>query len=621
MPRICYSLSLAPTIFIFCLKFLVFVSLAEVSPPNADSALQRIVFLRTEIARHDELYYRKATPEISDAAYDALKRELRSLELSHPAVVRELGETIPKVGDDRSGNFETGTHEAPMLSLDKAYSLQEIARFCAKVNEASSEATFSVEPKIDGMAVSLVYEKGKLVSALTRGNGSEGDDITENVFRINCVPQELNAVPSYEFPDRIEIRGEIFVTNVDFELINKGRIADGEAPYHHPRNYAAGSAKLSDPDEVRWRRLSVFVHGYGGISKSSPGFPDLYTFYEYAKAWGLPVIEASLVSGGWNALRERVAQLQDSRGELGYPTDGLVIKVNESKIQEMLGESTLAPRWAVAFKEDLNSGNTFVLKIELQISKLGKLTPVALLKPLKLEGSTISRVTLNNASWLQENDIREGDSVRITRAGGVIPAIDSVDTSQRTNDVVRFEFPTNCPECATQLSVVGRDLFCVNGECLGILKRRLEHYVSSQAVAIRGMGSVTIARWVDEGILRSLPDLYRLNERRLREAKGTLTVSDIKILMEIDRSKDGEFWRLIYGLGIPGIGMQRARELAELYGNLSSMLDISKADFTESGRAAGLGWRAELQDELLKFVTEDASRGEMESLIALGVGD
>lgn len=576
------------------LRSLERVETSAPSLPEA-SARKRIAFLRSEVARHDDLYFKQAKPEISDQAYDRLKQELRSLERSYPEIALSLI-SLPEIGDDRDGVFQTGLHGRPMLSLRKAYSQSALKRFHTRVAEASgSEAiAYLIEPKIDGIAISLYYEQGQLVRALTRGNGIEGDDITANILTIPSIPRELSRTAangeSIPIPDRIEVRGEFFSSFSDFEAINSQREARGESLFAHPRNLAAGSAKLRDPSQASQRRLSVLFFGYGTFLPRRIIPKTQQAFYEQARSWGLPVLKTVRIAEGFDALADAIKAQNADRSQLPFPTDGLVVKVNSLEQQRLLGSSDQAPRWALAYKFSPEQVETRLLAITIQVGRTGRLTPVAELDPVSISGSKISRATLQNRKTIVQKDLRIGDMVLVEKAGEIIPRIVSVNLSKRPTDSIAYAFPDRCPSCDSPipLHTNAANLRCENANCPAQLQRRIEHFASSQCVAIEGLGPATIKALIAKGRIANLPDIYNLDQSKLHSPGENIRVSTKRLLQAIERSKRAELWRFIFGLGIPGIGKARAQALAAAFESLETLKEVTNADFeaTDTPRAS-----------------------------------
>jgi DNA ligase (NAD+) len=568
----------------------------------------RIEQLRAEIKRHDELYYKKASPEISDTAYDALKRELRELEAAHPALATADSPTR-RVDDDAPDTFfRHHPHRAPMLSLDNTYTETDICAFDQRVRKqlaarATSAALpaprYTIEPKIDGAGISLVYERGKLVRILTRGDGSGGDDIIANTRAISELPQQLRD-DGGGLPELVEIRGEIYMAFADFERINEQRAAAGQPLFANPRNLAAGTMKLHDSAEVANRALHVFVYGVGvcepGAAMRAP-ITTQHDLLERFRAWGLPVIEKYWLADTPVALVAAIAELSELRTKLAYPIDGAVVKVDDFASQQILGSHATAPRWAIAYKYTPKSVETRVRAITLQVGRTGALTPVAELDPVAFAGSKISRVTLHNTQELLRKDVRAGDVVVIEKAGDIIPEIARVKIEARAANSAApapFALPENCPECATSL-VAENDaanhalLCCPNHDCPAQVKARIAYFASKACVNIAGLGDSTVGKLVSQGLVRDAAGLYDLTPRQISTLDGFGEKSAARLHAAIAASRRAELWRVLVGLGMPDVATSRAKTLAKHFDSLAA---LASADEAAIARLPGVGKKA-----------------------------
>jgi DNA ligase (NAD+) len=574
----------------------------------------RIEELRTTIAHHDELYFKQAAPEISDAEYDRLKRELQGLEQAHPE-----WRSPARVGDDRSGRFATHVHGVRMLSLEKVYTEAEWRAFHAGVTRRLGEAavSFVLEPKYDGVAISLTYERGALVRAITRGNGVEGDDVTDNVRAIAGLPHELRRQlaegTSNPIPERVELRGEIYLTTAEFMRINAAREAAGEEVFAHPRNLAAGTLKSSDPGELARRELSVVIYGWGAWS--GEGSPDSQqAFHALVRSWGLPGVESYQIAASADAGWAAIQAFGRRRADLGFPVDGVVLKLDNVALRERLGESDQAPRWAVACKYEPERVVAHIRTITLQVGRTGVLTPVAEFEPVELGGVRVSRATLHNRAVIARRDIRVGDFVEVERTGEVIPAVVSVQLARRPAGTKPFVFPVQCPSCGEAVAAKPDEaaVRCRNAACPEQRQRRLEHFVSNGAVDIEGVGPGTIAVLIREGLVERAADLYRLKPEDLAGVAGLGPERAEQLLSAIDRSRRAELWRFIHGLGIPQIGPVNSRRLAETCGSLTDLAEWDEARFTAVvGIAAGRS--------AAEFFSRTGNRAELQALLDYGV--
>ncbi|MET0263626.1 MAG: NAD-dependent DNA ligase LigA [Rariglobus sp.] len=581
---------------------------------------KRLKWLRSEIARHDDLYFKKATPEISDAAYDALKRELNALEKASAKDSATSSESV-STGDDRSGNFATHRHGEPMLGLDKAYAEAELRAFLNRVSRSvgSDDSVFVVEPKFDGIAISITYEQGRLVRAATRGNGREGDDVTENALTIRNMPRRLSYNGASDTkskpPARVELRGEVYIDYAEFARINSEREEAGLALFANPRNLAAGTLKQKDPADVAARGLKVVFYGYG---LWAPGDGDAAPSSQQAlNAWlrerDLPRVDRYDLEKGASAVLAAVDRWREELKKLPFPTDGVVVKLDSRAQWLRLGNSAEAPRGAIAYKFPPERVSTRVVGITLQVGRSGVITPVAELEPVELAGSKISRATLHNAADLSRRDVRVGDYVFVEKAGEIIPSISGVDLDRRTSEVKAFVFPSECPSCASELqtSKSGATVYCPSKRCPAQIQRKIEHFVAPAAVGIKGLGPVAIATLVRENKISNVADLYRLTAKDLVDAGVRSEAVAKRLLTEIERSKESDLARFILGLGIPQVGRANAEKLADRFGSLKAMskaTDEQLVDFSPVTR-----------DALLAFLAEDENQRMFSAFESVGV--
>ncbi len=600
------------------------LSAGHEAPP---AVVERIEELRREVARHDDLYFRLAEPEISDAEYDALKEELRRLEAKWPDVVTDAP-PVPEIGDDRTGFFPTHPHIAPMLSLDKVTTEGELEAFDRRVRQALGRdaVDYWVEPKFDGIAVSLTFEAGRFTRAATRGNGVEGDDITENVRALGIVPEALRretadgrAVP---VPDLIEVRGELFVSYPEFERLNAARAADGEQPFANPRNLAAGTMKLRDPAEVAQRRVELVCFGWGGIVPEEARPPDLRVYHEWLAAWGLPVVEGPEMARGAGKAVAAIRKIGDGRGERPFPIDGAVVKVAAVKDAEVLGWSASAPRWAVAWKFAPPRAATRLRGIAFQVGRTGAVTPVAELEPVAFEGATVSRASLHNADEISRLDLRIGDTVHVEKAGDIIPVIVGVDISRRAPDSEPFVFPAYCPSCGGPLRrETDRAVhYCDNRSCPERVARSIGHFASVGALNIRGLGPRTVEALVREAGVRSAADLYRLDAEALEQVSGIGERTAANLLASIEASRGARWDRVVFGLGLPGIGARRARSVAAVAGDYDALLTLDADRLTAPVDQDGAGLGGSVADGLLAELARSETRQQLMALRDAAVG-
>ncbi|MEN9841194.1 MAG: hypothetical protein RL376_994 [Verrucomicrobiota bacterium] len=601
------------------------------TPTEAEQA--QLMELRREIARHDELYFRKAAPVITDAEYDRLKMRLRELVAKVGDADDRAGEE--RVGDDRTGRLVTYRHGEPMLSLAKAYSDEEVAAFAARVTaklgaEAAANAVwFRVEPKYDGMAVSLTYERGRLVRAVTRGDGLEGDDVTFNLKRLvrGWVEQLGGAEAGEEVgtvPERVEVRGEIFMSLAEYARLSAARAAAGEEVPGHPRNVAAGALRAQVGEQTgagEVRRLELVCYGWGSWVPVTERPKTLGEFRASLVRWGLQVPGVDRVVAGSAALGAAVAEVRKYGAVQGVPVDGVVIKVEWVAEQEILGVGPGAPRWAVARKFAPERVATPLRGITWQVGRMGVLTPVAELEPVELAGTTVARASLHNAEELARRDLRPGDWVWVEKAGEIIPVIAGVDTAKRAEGAVPYAVPERCPAC--EMVLARRDgvaaLVCENRACAAQVVRRLVHFAGPEALAITGLGPAVVEAAVGRGWLRGPADIYRAETAQWAELPGVGRRKAEKLRLAIEASretarKDGA--RLLYGLGWPGLGRAAAKRLAAAAGGLG---ELSNGDVDWWRRKAGLG--ATEAQELEAYLRRGDVAAELAELRAVGVGE
>lgn len=579
---------------------------------TSESAEARLQQLRAEIAHHDELYFKKAAPEIGDAAYDALKRELRALEQQFPA----LAAGDPSTGDDRAGNFPTSTHRVRMQGLGKTYTEAELRAFLTKTRRAlGGEAVFVVEPKYDGLAIAVTYERGRLVRAVTRGNGVEGDVVTAN-FLARCeVPRQLAADAGVPIPELIELRGEVFMTYAEFKRINAEIASAGGEPFTHPRNLATGTLKqttLAGPA----RQLSVVFYGWGAVEPANAAPSSQRELHRVVRAWGLPGVDVVRVGTTDDSLWRAVQDFGAKRSKWPFPTDGAVVKIDTAAQRAQLGEAEDVPRWAIAFKFAPEQAATRLLAITLQVGRTGVITPVAELAPVKLGGATIRRVSLHNREEIARRDLRVGDTVAVERAGEIIPVVASVDKTKRAADAASFRFPTECPACRTPLVSLPEQaaVRCPNHDCPAQVQRRLEYFASDDCANLDGFGPGVIEKLVACGLLREPADFFRSDGVALKSVVGEKTAA--KLSAAAERSRSREAWRFVLGLGVPGVGPAAAKALAKQFGDLDGLAAASTDALLDGRRSRIAGVSDAAAAALVEFLEREGGRESLRRLQA-----
>lgn len=574
--------------------------------------------LRREIARHDELYFRKAAPVISDAEYDALKIKLRALEARSGEQVEGVA-----VGDDRTGDFSGYRHRESMQSLAKAYSDEEVAAFQARVEAklGRGDVTMRVEPKYDGLAVSLTYERGIFVRAVTRGDGVTGDDLTDNVRRrvSGIVERLIEDGKEWSGPEVMELRGEIFMTLADFKRVNVERAAAGEDELSHPRNAAVGILRALDAG-AETKDLSLVCYGWGAWSPVAERPATLADFRRKLIEWRLPVVAADRLTMGSADLQKAVMEVREIGAKQGVPVDGVVIKVERTADQEELGLAPGVPHWAVARKFVPEQSLTQLLGVTWQVGRTGAVTPVAELAPLMISGSKVARASLHNAGEIARKDLRIGDWVWVVKAGEIIPSLTGVDVGKRTGVEVACVVPENCPACKSRLNCDAdvAVLRCDNRACPAQIARRLAHFASPAALDIRGVGPAALEAAVASGLMHGPADFYRIKDAEWASLPGVGARTAEKVITAVAKSRDmsrADGARLIYGLGLPGVGMGTAKRLVRSMPGFEEMIRV---DVTGFQRDAGMGETT--ARELHAYLRRDDVATELAALSALGIG-
>jgi len=572
------------------------------------SSTQHYVHLLQQVRRHDLLYYVQAQPEISDAAYDRLYRELSDFEKAHPQLIDENSPTR-KVGGAPLDSFRTVPHTVRMQSLNNTYSEPELSDFLARVTNglAGQDATFAIEPKIDGLAVTVRFVDGYLVQGLTRGDGERGDDITENLKTIRNLPL---FVPN--LPKTIEFRGEVYLPEPAFAALNHARQKKGEALFANPRNAAAGTLKLLDSREVAQRPLAVVFYGLAQPEASSLTTQD--SLHQQILQWGLPGHTWFRTASGPDEVLQAVRALHHDRIQFPFATDGAVIKVNRFDQQRVLLSTEKAPRWAMAYKYTPEQAETRLHAITFQVGRSGVITPVAELDPVLLSGSTVSRATLHNFEEIARKDIRVGDYVNIEKAGEVIPAVISVNLQKRPATSRRTAVPRQCPVCGGPLSKEEVFLRCPSRDCVGQLKRRLQHFASRGAMDIEGMGEAMVGQLVDAGLVQHLDQLYAVTEEQLTHLDRMGEKSATNLLQGIAASKSRPLWRLIFGLGIPQVGAVSSESLARHFATLEKLSTATIDDLTQ---VSDVG--PKVAEEIISFFKEPSTQRLLPALRKAGL--
>ncbi len=539
-----------------------------------------IAALREEIRHHDYLYYVATAPKISDREYDKLIERLKQLEAAHPELVTPDSPT-QRVGDQPVSELPQVEHRVPMLSIENTYSLDELKKFGERTAKLlkGEEIQWVVELKVDGVAVSLVYENGLLVQGITRGNGRVGDDVTHNVRTIHDIPLRLKGK---RFPAILEPRGEIYMTNADLVRLNERQKAEGKLLFANTRNVVAGSIRQLDPRVCAERRLRFFCHSIG----SREGL-EHHSHMEFLKAmsdYGIPITPGAECFSSFEAAAAHCEELVERLHELDFEIDGLVLKANRYDQRDRLGSTSKAPRWVIAYKFEKYEATTRVNGIRVQVGKTGAITPVADLEPVELAGTIVSRASLHNADEIQRKDVRVGDVVVVEKAGKIIPHVVRVEVAERKSDLPRFHFPKKCPECGT---VAVKDeggvyIRCPNPECPAQIKERIRYYASRNAMDIEGLGDKLVDQLVSHKLVNHYGDIYRLTAEKLMDLERMGRKSAENLLESIDASKDRGLARLLNALSIRHVGNRVATVLADRFHTMDALLAADEQELSKT---------------------------------------
>jgi DNA ligase (NAD+) len=538
----------------------------------------RIDELRKRIRYHEERYYIDSSPEISDAEFDELLRELQNLERDHPDLVTADSPT-QRVGGRAAEGFASVRHAEPMLSLDNAYNEEELRAFDDRVRRGldgvQGPVRYVGELKIDGLSIALQYRDGRLMRGATRGDGTTGEDVTANVRTINDIPHTLKGGPK----GTIEIRGEVYLPRKEFERTNNEREAAGEPRFANPRNAAAGAMRNLDPEHVKKRGLRAFLYQLVSAAGTSTTHAELL---RSLKDWGLPVEPHWKALNGIEEVTAFCREWSEKRAGatriLPFDTDGVVVKLDGIALRGKLGATAKFPRWAVAFKFPPEQAETLLQKVDINVGRTGAVTPFAVLEPVLIAGTTVSMATLHNANEVARKDVRDGDRVIVEKAGDIIPQVVRVVNPDRPNRSPRWVMPVHCPRCDSALVRAEDEAVwrCENTSCPAKLQRGLEHFAARHAMNIEGLGESLIARLIADGLIASYADVYKLTGERLERVERMGKKSAANLIDQIERSKTRDFWRLIYGLGIRHVGERGAQALGGAFGTMDALLAASR---------------------------------------------
>lgn len=551
--------------------------------------------LAEEVREHQFRYYVRDAPIITDAEFDKLLRRLEALEAQYPELRTPDSPTQLVGGAGFATEFEAAEHLERMLSLDNAFSADELSAWAARVHaEVGDDAHYLCELKIDGVALSLVYRDGRLARAATRGDGRTGEDVTLNARTIDDVPLRLSPSDDYPVPEVLEVRGEVFFRVDDFAALNASLVEDGKAPFANPRNSAAGSLRQKDPAVTARRKLRMICHGLGHTEGFRP--VSQHAAYLALKEWGLPVSTHTTVVSGLTSVQERIEYWGEHRHEVDHEIDGVVVKVDETALQRRLGSTSRAPRWAIAYKYPPEEAQTKLLDIRVNVGRTGRVTPFAFMTPVKVAGSTVAQATLHNASEVKRKGVLIGDTVVIRKAGDVIPEVLGPVVDLRDGSEREFVMPTTCPECGTTLAPEKEgdaDIRCPNSRgCPAQLRERVFHVASRNALDIEVLGYEAGAALLQSGAISDEGDLFSLSEEDLlrtelfRTKAGDLSANGRRLLANLDKAKEAPLWRVLVALSVRHVGPTAARALAAAFGTLDA---IAGATTEELAAVEGVG--------------------------------
>ena len=582
--------------------------------PAREEIRKELLRLRQEIEKHNRHYYVLDDPLISDAEYDHLFRRLVELEKKYDLVSPDS--PTQRVGAPPLEKFATVRHTLPMLSLNNANNQEEMEEFEERIRrflKSSQPIEYVVEPKIDGVAVELVYDQGRFVVGSTRGDGINGEDITLNLKTIRSIPLTLHR-ESKRFPQRLEVRGEVFLSRTAFQRLNREREEEGQPVFANPRNAAAGSLKQLDSTITAKRPLDIFCHGMGEGTGAS--FTTHEQFLHALKEWGLKPVSHIRICHSLKEIFAYHQEMEGRRDQLPYEIDGLVIKVNSLELQRRLGEIARSPRWAIAYKFKPRQATTRIIDIQAQVGRTGTLTPVASLEPVPVGGVTVKSASLHNMDEVERKDIRVGDTVVVERAGDVIPYVVQVVEEKRSGREKKFAMPERCPVCGSAVYREEGEVAyrCVGLSCPAKLKESLKFFGSRGAMDIEGLGEKLIDQLVDRGLVKDLADLYSLKKEKLAGLERMAEKSAQNLLDALGRSKEASLARFLNALGIRHVGEATAKLLADHFGDLSNIMGASEEKLTEV-REIG----PEVAKSIARFFAQKENRKVIEKLLKAGI--
>lgn len=578
---------------------------------NKEDISSRIIKLREQIVKCNHQYYVLSTPTISDYEFDNLLKELGDLEQQYPEFADELSPT-KRVGSDLISSFSQYQHKYPMLSLGNTYSKEELTDFFDRVEKgADVKPNYVCELKFDGVAISLTYENGRLVRAVTRGDGNVGDDVTENVKTINSIPLVLFGSG---FPNYFEIRGEIVMPFESFKNINIDRIENGLEPFANARNAASGSIKMLNPKEVAKRKLDCFFYYMQGDNLT---FATHFQNMEKARSWGFKIPDSMIIADSQEKVFDFIEHWDKTRDSLPYAIDGVVLKVDDYQIQQELGFTAKNPRWAISYKFKADQAKTKLLSIDYQVGRTGAITPVANLEPVHLAGTTVRRASLHNADQIELHDIRVNDYVFVEKGGEIIPKIVGVDTSMRTELAFKTEYISNCPECGSLLVREDGEAkhFCPNSKsCPPQIVGRIEHFISRKAMNIDGLGAETVELLYKKGLINDITDLYRLKKEDISVLDRLGEKSANSIIAGVEESKNIPFERVLFALGIRFVGETVAKKLARSVGDIQKLRIMAVENLIEIDEIGD-----KIAKSIVEYFADDYNNKIVDDLIGFGL--
>ena len=582
-----------------------YITNQEFSSKEADEIMKELI---DEIEKNNELYYVNDNPQISDYEYDRMMKALIYLEEKFPNLKRKDSPS-GRVGGKSLSKFEQYNHKKPMLSLSNVFSESEIRDFDNRIRGSISEdVRYVVEFKIDGLSVGLTYKDGYLTVGATRGDGYVGENVTENIKTIKTIPMKIDE------QRELIVRGEVYISKEDFEKVNEYQIEHDLSVYANPRNLAAGSLRQLDPKLAAKRPLNIFVFNMENMEELGIRYHS--ESFEYMKKLGLRVSEHYKICNNIDEVIEHINYWTDHRGELDFEIDGMVIKVDSISQREKLGFTAKYPRWATAYKFPAEKKKTKLIDIEVEVGRTGTITPTAILEPVFLAGTTVSRATLHNEDYIKDKDIRIGDTVYVQKAGEIIPQIVEVSKEDRNGDEVEFHMPTTCPECGEKTVRLEGEaaVKCINISCPAQIRRGIIHFVSRDAMNIDGMGESIITLLLDNNIIKNIEDIYTFDSNEAIKLKGMGVKKIEKLKNALEESKKNELWRLINGLGIRFVGVKGAKLLAKKYENLDEIMKASKEELMSIDEFGEI-----MSDSVVKFFQEEKNRITVENLRSIGL--